>query len=94
MADANIFQGAIFHDNTIESTEMDCQMGNGETGSRHPENNPKQTKFTPKPAVHRVLGSLPDILFLKLIWDTRDVQGCPVFFCPSKHLFFAHYVVN
>ncbi|KAL8516556.1 hypothetical protein ACS0TY_014995 [Phlomoides rotata] len=53
MADANIFQGAIFHENTIESTEIDCQMGNGETGSRHPETNPKQTKFTPKPAVHR-----------------------------------------
>ncbi|KAI3461816.1 hypothetical protein Pfo_018479 [Paulownia fortunei] len=59
MADANIFQGAIFHDNAmadvsrIESTELGNQMDNVENGSRHMETNHKHTKFTPKPAVHR-----------------------------------------
>ncbi|PIN01128.1 Triacylglycerol lipase [Handroanthus impetiginosus] len=59
MADANIFQGAIFHDNVMadvngtEAGEHDSQMDNGENGSRHMEANPKQTNFTPKPAVHR-----------------------------------------
>lgn len=66
MADANIFQGAIFHDNTIESTETDCPMNNGETGARHPETNLKQTKFSPKPAVHRVLEPLSDIFLLEM----------------------------
>ncbi|EYU40651.1 hypothetical protein ABFS82_14G057200 [Erythranthe guttata] len=59
MADANIFQGAIFHDNAmadanrIESTELNSQMDNGENGTTHMETNPKQTNFTSKPAVHR-----------------------------------------
>ncbi|GFQ00133.1 hypothetical protein PHJA_002157300 [Phtheirospermum japonicum] len=59
MADANIFQGAIFHDNAMadvngaEQTELNSQVDNGENGSRHAERNPKQTNFAPKPAVHR-----------------------------------------
>ncbi|KAK6122213.1 hypothetical protein DH2020_044041 [Rehmannia glutinosa] len=59
MADANVFQGAIFHDNAMtdvnrtEPTELDSEVDNGEHGSGHMETNPKQAKFTPKPAVHR-----------------------------------------
>lgn len=59
MADANIFQGAIFHDsamedvNRIDSTEIDSQMSNGENSTRHIDANPKPTKSTPKPAAHR-----------------------------------------
>ncbi|KAL3616307.1 hypothetical protein CASFOL_039697 [Castilleja foliolosa] len=59
MADANIFQGAIFHDNATEDVngdeqaELNSLVDNGENGSRHTETSPKKTKFTPKPAVHR-----------------------------------------
>lgn len=59
MADANIFQGAIFHEdaiadvNGIEAAEPNCQMNNGENASISMETKPKQTKFTSKPAVHR-----------------------------------------
>lgn len=76
MADANIFQGAIFHDNAmadvnrVESTELNSQMDNGENGKRHTETNPKQTNFTPKPAVHRVPESLSHIMFLIIICNT------------------------
>lgn len=90
MADANIFQGAIFHDNAmedvnrIESTEFDSQMGNGENGSRPMETNPKQTKFTPKPAAHRVLEALSGISFLKLICDVHDVQRMSFILLPKQ----------
>ncbi|GER54569.1 lipase class 3 family protein [Striga asiatica] len=59
MADANIFQGAIFHDsamanvNESEQTELTSQVDNGENGSRPIETNPKQDNSTPMPAVHR-----------------------------------------
>ncbi|KAL2488244.1 lipase class 3 family protein [Forsythia ovata] len=59
MADANIFQGAIFHEDPeedvhgLESTQLDSQMNNGENFSKSPEPKPKQTKLTPKPAAHR-----------------------------------------
>ncbi|KAL3850451.1 hypothetical protein ACJIZ3_012333 [Penstemon smallii] len=59
MADANIFQGAIFHEdvmtsvNEIESTELDGQMNDGESISKSMETKSKLTKLPPKPAVHR-----------------------------------------
>lgn len=64
MADANIFQGAIFHEDaeeslhgiqSTESTKFSGQQANGENSSKSVEEMPKQTKPTPKPAVHRVL---------------------------------------
>lgn len=61
MADANIFQGAIFHDsasvdvNRIDGTETDGQMSNGENSMVPIETNRRPTDSTPKPAVHRVL---------------------------------------
>lgn len=61
MADANIFQGAIFHDSTTEDlnrmdfTETDGQMSNGESSTIPIETNYKPTNSAPKPAVHRVL---------------------------------------
>ncbi|KAK4440972.1 hypothetical protein Salat_0432100 [Sesamum alatum] len=59
MADANIFQGAIFHDNAMadvsgyESAQPTSEIDDGGNGLRHMETNPTETKFTPKPAVHR-----------------------------------------
>ncbi|CAA0842440.1 lipase class 3 family protein [Striga hermonthica] len=59
MADANIFQGAIFHDSSManvnesEQTEVSSQVDNGENVSRPIETNPKQDNSTPMPAVHR-----------------------------------------
>ncbi|XP_047955012.1 uncharacterized protein LOC125201120 isoform X1 [Salvia hispanica] len=59
MADANIFQGAIFHDSTTEDinrmdfTETDGQMSNGENSTIHIETNYKPTNSAPTPAVHR-----------------------------------------
>ncbi|KZV25731.1 hypothetical protein F511_04792 [Dorcoceras hygrometricum] len=59
MADANIFQGAIFHEdamadlNGIEDAEPNSEMNNREDVSNSMETKPKQTKFTHKPAVHR-----------------------------------------
>lgn len=72
MADANIFQGAIFHDsatvdvNRIDGTETDGQMSNGENSMVPIETNHKPTNSTPKPAVHRVLNDITSsILILK-----------------------------
>ncbi|KAL0436693.1 UNVERIFIED_CONTAM: hypothetical protein Sradi_0377200 [Sesamum radiatum] len=59
MADANIFQGAIFHDNAMadvsdtESAQPTSPIDDGGNGSRHMESNPMQPKFTARPAVHR-----------------------------------------
>ncbi|KAL6555620.1 hypothetical protein OROHE_007292 [Orobanche hederae] len=58
IADANIFQGAIFHDNIMADVngneqELNNQVENGENGPIRAEKNSKQTKFTPQPAVHR-----------------------------------------
>ncbi|KAL0390280.1 UNVERIFIED_CONTAM: hypothetical protein Scaly_0385100 [Sesamum calycinum] len=59
MADANIFQGAIFHDNAMadvsetESAQPTSPIDDGGNGSRHMESNPTQPKFTARPAVHR-----------------------------------------
>lgn len=59
MADANIFQGAIFHEDPeedihgLESTLLDSKTNNGENFLKSPEPKPKQTKPTPKPAAHR-----------------------------------------
>ncbi|KAH6836818.1 lipase class 3 family protein [Perilla frutescens var. hirtella] len=59
MADANIFQGAIFHDiatedaHRIDAAKIDGQMSNGENNARHIETNLKPTNSTPKPAAHR-----------------------------------------
>jgi len=62
MADVNIFQGAIFHEdpaedplNEIESTQVDIQKDNVENFSKTMDLMPKPTKTMPKPAVHRVL---------------------------------------
>ncbi|KAA8550557.1 hypothetical protein F0562_002241 [Nyssa sinensis] len=62
MADANIFQGAIFHEDTLEDTQeiettesgqVDSQKRKVENLSKPIEAKPKQPKTTPKPAVHR-----------------------------------------
>lgn len=59
MADANIFQGAIFHDNPMsddcgnEPTKLDGQMGDGENDPACLETTTKQSKYSPKPAAHR-----------------------------------------
>nr|GMD67009.1 uncharacterized protein LOC109162383 isoform X1 [Ipomoea batatas] len=60
MADVNIFQGAIFHEdpaedplNEIESTQVDIQKDNVENFSKTMDLMPKPTKTMPKPAVHR-----------------------------------------
>ncbi|XP_052211530.1 uncharacterized protein LOC127814214 isoform X2 [Diospyros lotus] len=62
MADANILQGAIFHEDAIEdncgistteSTQVDSRKINVENPSRSLEEKPRQSKPIPKPAVHR-----------------------------------------
>ncbi|XWS47166.1 hypothetical protein CRYUN_Cryun14cG0130000 [Craigia yunnanensis] len=62
MADANILQGAIFHEDVmedidrIEATEAnqgERQKGNGENQFNSLESKPKQIKDRPKPAAHR-----------------------------------------
>lgn len=62
MADANIFQGAIFHEDNVEDTngiessesaELSGQKNNGENLSKLVEPMPKQTKPSLKPAAHR-----------------------------------------
>ncbi|GMP90242.1 hypothetical protein CsSME_00041455 [Camellia sinensis var. sinensis] len=62
MADANILQGAIFHEDavednyetaTTESAQVDSQKINVANLSKSLEAKPKQPKPTPKPAVHR-----------------------------------------
>ncbi|EPS74140.1 lipase class 3 family protein [Genlisea aurea] len=60
VADANIFQGAIFHDNdtpdATNGTERlvpEGQVYNVEIGSGNVDAASKGAKFTPKPAVHR-----------------------------------------
>lgn len=63
MADANILQGAIFHEDVaeeidrIELTEAnrgERQKGNEENQFNPLESKPKQIKDRPKPAAHRV----------------------------------------
>ncbi|CAH9129376.1 unnamed protein product [Cuscuta epithymum] len=59
MADVNIFQGAIFHEdptgdfNENESTEVDSQKNSVENFSKSMDLMPKPTKPMPKPAVHK-----------------------------------------
>ncbi|XP_057513276.1 uncharacterized protein LOC130795273 [Actinidia eriantha] len=61
MADANIFQGAIFHEDavednvvtTTESAQFDNQKINVENLPKSLEAKPRQENPTPKPAVHR-----------------------------------------
>ncbi|KAI8523319.1 hypothetical protein RHMOL_Rhmol13G0064100 [Rhododendron molle] len=62
MADANIFQGAIFHEDaaddlygiaTTESVTVDSQKIRVENVSKSLEAKPRQPKSSPKPAVHR-----------------------------------------
>lgn len=58
MADANIFQGAIFHEDAmagvkeLESMELDSEKNDGI--SKSVDTKSKQTRIPPKPAVHRV----------------------------------------
>ena len=62
MADANILQGAIFHEDavednvvtTTESAQFDNQKINVENLPKSLEAKPRQENPTPKPAVHRV----------------------------------------
>lgn len=63
MADANIFQGAIFHEDAAEdlygiagteSVTVDSQKIRVENVSKSLEAKPRQPKSSPKPAVHRV----------------------------------------
>ena len=63
IADANIFQGAIFHEDNVEDTngigssesaEFSSQKSNGENFSKLVEPMPKQTTPSLKPAAHRV----------------------------------------
>ncbi|KAH9603655.1 hypothetical protein KSS87_009231 [Heliosperma pusillum] len=62
MADANIFQGALFHEDEMEDveeaevSELDItngRKGNVETRSKTPETKAKQMKHKLKPAAHR-----------------------------------------
>lgn len=62
MTDANILQGAIFHEDVIEdmegieiaeSKQAEEQKGNGENRWNTLEK-PRQLKDKPKPAAHRV----------------------------------------
>ncbi|GLT64825.1 hypothetical protein SLA2020_372940 [Shorea laevis] len=62
MADANILQGAIFHEDVAEdfdrvepteSNQGERQKVNGENQLNSPEIKPKQIKDKPKPAAHR-----------------------------------------
>lgn len=64
MADANIFQGAIFHEEDVESThaiqstettKSHSQQFNGDNSSKSLEEVLMQKNPTPKPAVHQVL---------------------------------------
>jgi len=73
MADANILQGAIFHEDAIEdncgistteSTQVDSRKINVENPSRSLEEKPRQSKPIPKPAVHRVGRSLSFSIFI------------------------------
>ena len=63
MADANILQGAIFHEDVmedidrievIEANQGERQKGNGENEFNSLESKPKLIKDMPKPAAHRV----------------------------------------
>lgn len=60
MADANIFQGAIFHEDNAEDThgtesaERKSDRNNGDNISKPVDPMAKQTKSGPKPAAHRV----------------------------------------
>lgn len=65
MADANILQGAIFHEDAMEDTEcsevvesdqVGQQKGNGENRWNPLESKTKKQKPKPKPAAHRVCG--------------------------------------
>ncbi|XP_019263724.1 PREDICTED: uncharacterized protein LOC109241438 isoform X2 [Nicotiana attenuata] len=62
MADVNIFQGALFHEDAVEdihglesmeSGQVDTQRSNIENHSKLLESKTKPTKLTPKPAAHR-----------------------------------------
>lgn len=62
MADANILQGAIFHDSVEDAEEIDAvqskqhesQTGNSEYLGNPLETKSKQLKDKSKPAAHRV----------------------------------------
>ena len=63
MADVNIFQGDIFHEDALddfeeaesaESESADSGQGNGESVRRTLEVKPKQRRPKLKPAAHRV----------------------------------------
>ncbi|XP_075100996.1 uncharacterized protein LOC107778662 isoform X1 [Nicotiana tabacum] len=62
MADVNIFQGALFHEDAVEdihglesmeSGQVDTQRSNIENHSKLLESKTKPTNLTPKPAAHR-----------------------------------------
>lgn len=60
MTDANILQGAIFHEDSVgiidvvESKKVEGQKGNGENQWKPLESKPRQLNDKPKPAAHRV----------------------------------------
>lgn len=63
MTDANILQGAIFHEDApedidrievVESKKVEGQKGNGENQWKPLESKPRQLNDKPKPAAHRV----------------------------------------
>ena len=58
IADANILQGAIFHEDAAEESDGPAATGNqngkGENKWNPLESRPKQLKSRPKPAAHRV----------------------------------------
>lgn len=63
MVDANILQGAIFHEDAIEYSDaieiteqgqVDTQKKNVEDLPKIIGSKPKQVKASPKPAAHRV----------------------------------------
>ena len=63
MANANILQGAIFHEDVkedidqievIEANQGERQKGNGENQFNSLESKPKWIKDRPKPTTHRV----------------------------------------
>jgi len=70
MTDANILQGAIFHEDTgedtvrmdvVESGQCESQKDSGENCLNASQSKPKQLKDQIKPAAHRV--SLQSIIF-------------------------------
>lgn len=76
MTDANILQGAIFHEDVMEDIDRievaeskpGGQKGNGENRWNPLETKPRQLKDKPKPAAHRVLDHVIGFIVLAFIF--------------------------